>query len=125
VSVAPLPSVVSQNTIELHAIGHLRDLGSLRIVGILCRRDQQVEDEGGHGRNQGPCRALRHPWNPRSNDFRAECGEEASANSATQKRHAKASQLIFIGLEGQFSKGLTPGPLAKLRRRITTGRGYY
>jgi hypothetical protein len=42
VSVAPLPSVVSQNTIELHAIGHLRDLGSLRIVRILCRRDQQV-----------------------------------------------------------------------------------
>lgn len=58
-SVTPLPSVVSQNTIELHAIGHLRDLGSLRIVRILCRRDQQVEDEGGHGRNQGPCRALR------------------------------------------------------------------
>ena len=34
-SVTPLPSVVSQNTIELHAIGHLRDLGSLRIVRIL------------------------------------------------------------------------------------------
>ena len=102
-SVAPLPSVVSQNTIELHAIGHLRDLGSLRIVGILCRRDQLAEDQGGHRRNEAHGE-LYDVLGIRCKMMLGQNAAKKRPRIAPRKRHAKASQPISIGLDVQFSK---------------------